>query len=108
MSDYTLFDIVQGETLLQEFRLLDDDRLPVDLTSAAKIVKTSSPLLPTDFEFVGTLDLGGFTLRADGVETGGWPPGIHDIQLWLDWGEFAFLKDERIMDIKVSVKAALA
>ncbi len=107
MTDIVLFEIVQGETLLQEFRLLDDDRLPIDITPATKVVKSSSPLLPSDFAFVGAMDVGGFTLRSDRTKTTTWVPGIHDIQLWLDWGVSADLRDERIMDIKISVREAL-
>jgi hypothetical protein len=107
VSDYVLFELVQGETLLQEFRLLDNDRTPIDVTGAAKIVKAASPLAATDFEFTGSLEPGSFVLRADGTATLNWPPGIHEVQLWLDWGAFAILQDERIMDIKISVIGAL-
>lgn len=108
MSDYVLFELVQGETLLQEFTLLDaGDRTVIDITAATKIVKAAAPLSADDFEFQGSLETGGFTLRADGADTLDWPPGIHEVQLWLDWGVSADLRDERLLDIKISVIEAL-
>lgn len=107
MADYTLFEIVQGETLFQEFRLTDDDRFPIDITDATCVVKASSPLSPSDFTFAATAETGSFTLRATRAATTGWPAGLHDVQLWLDWGVSADLRDERILEIRISVREAL-
>ena len=107
MAEPYLIEITQGETLAREFRLVDDDGDPVDVTSASKSAKCAS-LSVSDFGFGISAETGVFPLTADGLATLNWPPGVHMVQVWFDWGSLVALRYERIFDIKLAVRKALS
>ena len=107
MAEPYLIEITQGETLAQEFRLVDDDADALDVTTATKTVR--SVLLPgADFTFSSPAETGIFVIKATGAKTALWPPGIHLAQVWFDWGALADLRYERLFDLKFSVLKAIA
>ncbi|MFN7185421.1 MAG: hypothetical protein ACK5VE_03505 [Alphaproteobacteria bacterium] len=107
MAEPYLIEITQGETLFQEFRLVDDDGDAIAVTEAAKSVK--SALLPAnDFVFANTAEVGTFTIKVLAADTELWPPGVHLSEVWFDWGALLDLRYERIFDVRFSVRKAVS
>ena len=100
-----VIEITQGETLFLELNVRDEVGDAVDLTPAVKSVQVQDPLVADSFTLTGTGST--LKLRADGIDTGFFPAGQYNIQIWLDWGSSADIEHEIIFEFYVKVRSAL-
>lgn len=106
MSDKVHLEITQGEELYQEFRLLDDDRNPVDLTNATLTVRKHADIADLTLAVTKEANTGVFTL-ASTASTLSAEPGIFGLQVWAAWSDSTRPNPEVLVDARLAIKEAV-
>lgn len=106
VSSYVI-EVVQGETFFVLLRVLDSDRVAVDLSSATKSVTVADGITDADITVSAGDNTGELEVRAPGTETVDWPEGTYRAYVWLDWGGAADIEDEIIADFQIVVRPAI-
>jgi len=107
MATFVSKEITQGETFFAEVHVRDTNGVAEDIASVTKSIQCSTGLAEGDFTVTNGSGTGYVEIRATGTATALWTIGVHEIQLWFDYGTAADVEDEIQLKITLTVKAAI-
>lgn len=102
--------VTQGETFHLELEFKDSARIPdPSIKGAMKRVKVIGSIYGNEVAVLDGDEDHIVIMRAPGGSTEAWPVGVHDLQLWADWGSSAALtgvQHELLLTIRLTVREA--